>query len=149
MTGILIGRLLGSRWLARLAPRELLNRTMLSLVSFASLWTVLALVAESSPSTILRIGFLALVLALGLSSATLFPALVSYTALRGRSIATTTIAAIGWTAGIGGTLMPSAAGLATEQGLSPDLVMTFVAGPILVAAILVTLHAVRHRTRAS
>ena len=145
MVGIMIGRFAGGRWLERLGPRTVISRAIGSLAFFALVWTLLYVYGSSIGAEVATVLFLLLVLTLGLSAATLFPAIVSYTALRGTVVATATLAAIGWTAGVGGTAMPAVAGEALAAGLSPTLIMVFVAGPALIALAILAVHARLHR----
>ncbi len=149
VSGIMIGRFLSGRWLMRLGSRTVLVRAIVSLVVFAVIWTLLYAFGDSLSPVFTSILFLVLVFSLGLSSAALFPAIVSYTALQGTLVATATVAAIGWTAGVGGTSMPAVAGEALEAGLSPTLAMLFVAGPALIALGMIWAHSRSHSLEGS
>lgn len=140
VTGVMIGRFLGRRWIQRLGPARLFVRAIVSLCAAGALWTALLVADGVLPAGVASLFSAVVVFALGLSTATIFPALVSYSALSDRTVATTTISAIGWTAGIGGTGMPAAAGAALGVGLSNTFSMIFVAGPALVALLLILVH---------
>jgi MFS family permease len=121
MLGVLLGRFAAARLSRRLSARSLLAGSVAALFVSGTLWALF-------PSA----SFLFLPL-LGLSTAGLFPALIATVADSVPSQAGGTIAAVGWTGGVGGTLLPALTGAALQAGLMGSLSILFVVGAALLA----------------
>jgi MFS family permease len=73
----------------------------------------------------------------GLGTASLFPGLIAYVSENRPAKAGATIAAIGWTGGLGGTLLPAVTGLALSAGIPDRLTSGFVVLAALGAFLLI------------
>ncbi len=129
MSGILLGRSLGTVWFKVAETQVILPFAILSLTVAGALWSI---VPGLSPIVIVL---------LGLATATMFPGLIAFVSEFSPRRATATIAAIGWTGGAGGTLVPMLAGAIISAGLSPRGASLFVFVPALGALSLVLLRA--------
>jgi nitrate/nitrite transporter NarK len=91
----------------------------------------------------------ALLFVLGFSTANLFPGLVSHISDRRPRLASATIAAIGFTGALGGTVVPALTGAALGAGLALRLVTVFIILPTIGAYLCAMLAGSRPATSGS
>ncbi len=119
MTGILLGRT-GGAFLFRLFSTLRVIRGSVAIVVLGGvLWS---LVPSFAPVSV----FLS-----GVGTAALFPGLVAFASERSPGSAGATIAAIGWTGGLGGTVLPAVTGLILSAGAPNQLTSAFVVSAAL------------------
>lgn len=124
MAGVLVGRTAGTWLFDRYATVRVLTGSIAVLVAAAIAWTAVPSIAP------------AMLFVLGCATANLFPGMISHISHERPASAGATIASIGWTGGLGGTVVPSLAGAALGAGLSVRLLTVFVILPSLGAYLL-------------
>ncbi len=128
MFGVLVGRLAATRVFLRVATTKVFYASAASLVMVSLLWALLPQVS------------IAWVFLMGLSTAALFPALVSFIAHVRPSVAEAGIAAAGWNGGVGGTVVPAVIGLLLQAGLSNSLTALLGVAPLLLGVVVIAAH---------
>ena len=131
MTGVLVGRLGAPKVFQRLPTATVFYLSAASLCVVSLLWTVL-------PNASLLWVFL-----MGLSTAALFPSLVSFIAAVRPKVAEAGIAAAGWNGGAGGTVVPAAIGLLLQAGVAGSLTALLGVIPLLVGVFVMAAHSRR------
>ena len=106
MVGVLVGRIVGTRVLRRVAASRILLISAAGLVLFGVMWSV----APPALVAVAALGF-------GLATANFFPALVGAVSEELGPTAPTTVASMGWTGASGGTIIPPIIGLGITVGL--------------------------------
>jgi fucose permease len=124
MGGVLVGRTAGTWLFNRFAPVRVLTGSIVVLAAAAIGWTVFPSVAP------------AMLFVHGCATANLFPGIISHISHERPESAGATIASIGWTGGLGGTVVPSLAGAALGVGFPVRLLTVFVIIPSLGAYLL-------------
>jgi fucose permease len=125
MSGMFVGRVAGTKLFSVTTVTRVLTGSATILVVAAALWS---LVPEAAP---------VMLFLLGCATANLFPGTISHISETHPWAASATIAALGCTGGLGGTVVPALAGTALDLGLSVHLVSSFVIVPTAVAYALV------------
>lgn len=124
MAGVLVGRTAGTWLFHRFATVRVLTGSIAVLAAAAVGWTAVPSIAP------------AMLFVLGCATANLFPGMISHISHERPASAGATIAAMGWTGGLGGTVVPSLAGAALGAGLPVRLLTVFVILPSLGAYLL-------------
>lgn len=110
MAGVFAGRVGGAWWFRRTGPQVIAYTSIAALCAASAAWG-----AVGTARSII-------VLCLGMATANIFPALIALTsAAPPQYNAPSTIAAVGWTGGLGGTVLPASLGFALQHGLSDRL----------------------------
>lgn len=124
MSGVLVGRAAGTRLFALFSTVQVLSGSVGAFVAAAVAWS---LVPAAAPLVLFLLGF---------STANLFPGMISYISHERPQSAGATIAAIGWSGGLGGTLVPALAGAGLGVGLPLPWLSAFLILPTLGAYLL-------------
>lgn len=124
MAGVLVGRTAGTWLFSRFATVRVLTGSVAVLSAAAVGWTLFPSLAS------------AMLFVLGCATANLFPGIISHISHERPESAGATIASIGWTGGLGGTVVPSVAGAALGAGFPVRLLTLFVIIPTLGAYLL-------------
>lgn len=124
MAGVLVGRTAGTWLFSRFATVRVLTGSIVVLAAAAIGWTVFPSIAP------------AMLFVLGCATANLFPGIISHISHERPASAGATIASMGWTGGLGGTVVPSLAGAALGAGFPVRLLTVFVIIPSLGAYLL-------------
>ncbi len=124
MTGVLIGRVAGTVLFKRFTTMQVVTVSAVTVVVAALIW---GLVSPLAP---------AMLVMLGVATGNLFPGMIAHISHARPSEASATIASIGWTGGLGGTVVPALAGAALGSGVPPRWVSLFVIVPTLGAYLL-------------
>ncbi|MFO8063045.1 MAG: MFS transporter [Spirochaetia bacterium] len=125
MTGVLVGRVTGTQLFKTVPSGQVIAGSVATLVVAALVWS---LVPPAAPVLLFVLGF---------STGNLFPGLVSHISETAPEGAGATIASMGWTGGLGGTVIPALTGASLGAGLPVRLVTVFVIVPSLIAYLLV------------
>jgi fucose permease len=125
MTGMFVGRVAGTKLFAATTVGWVLSGSAATVTAAALLWSV---VPHAAP---------VMLFLLGCATANLFPGTISHISETRPWAASATIAALGCTGGLGGTVVPALAGTALDLGLSVHLVSLFVIVPTVIAYALV------------
>jgi predicted MFS family arabinose efflux permease len=137
MSGVLAGRAAGTWLFRRFDTIRVLTVSLTAFVGAALAWTLAPALAP------------AMLFVLGCATANLFPGIISRVSHVQPAAAGATIAAIGWTGGLGGTLVPTLAGSAIDVGLPVRLLTLFVIMPTVGAYALARWGGARARSRPS
>ena len=124
MMGVLVGHIGGSRLIKKMGAARVLMVSAGSIFAFGLLWSFLSIAAP------------VWVFMLGLSTANLFPGLIAYVAERRPEAAAATVAAAGWTGGLGGVALHLMAGFFADIGLPARSTSLFLNAPVAAAVLL-------------
>ena len=134
MAGFLSGRIVGISLFTRMSPDFVLSVSAGAVITSAVLWSGFP---AASPVFLFLIG---------VSTSNLFPGMISHISAHKPERAGATIAAFGWTGGLGGTVVPALTGAALGIGLATRVVTAFIIVPTL-GAYLFAVVAGRNRGR--
>lgn len=125
MTGVLLGRVVGTQLFKKISSARVIAGSVTTLIIAAAIWSI---APPAAPVLLFVLGF---------STGNLFPGLVSHVSQTAPDEAGATIASMGWTGGLGGTVVPALTGATLGAGLPVRLATVFVIVPSLVAYLLV------------